>query len=60
MKKTYISPAMLTVQLGTVQMMAQSLDINTTCYDPNDIDTYINDPNQILTKQNKSVWDNEW
>lgn len=60
MKKTYISPAMLTVQLGTVQMMAQSLDINTTCYDPSDIDTYINDPNQILTKQNKSVWDNEW
>ena len=51
---------MLTVQLGTVQMMAQSLDINTTCYDPSDIDTYINDPNQILTKQNKSVWDNEW
>lgn len=60
MKKTYISPAMLTVQLGTVQMMAQSLDINTTCYDPNDFDTYINDPNQILTKQNKSIWDNEW
>ena len=60
MKKTYISPAMLTVQLGTVQMMAQSLDINTTCYDPNDIDNYINDPSQILTKQNKSVWDNEW
>jgi len=58
MKKTYISPAMLTVQLGTVQMMAQSLDINS--YDPNNIDTYINDPNQILTKQNKSVWDNEW
>jgi len=58
MKKTYISPAMLTVQLGTVQMMAQSLDINS--YDPNDIDNYINDPNQILTKQNKSIWDNEW
>jgi len=58
MKKTYISPAMLTVQLGTVQMMAQSLDINS--YDPNNIDTYINDHNQILTKQNKSVWDNEW
>ncbi len=52
MKKTYISPAMLTVQLGTVQMMAQSLDINTTCYDPNDIDTYINDPNQIRLKVN--------
>ena len=61
MKKTYISPAALTVQLGTVQMMAQSLDINNS-YNPNDTNTYVSSSDQVLTKETSDVnlWDNEW
>ncbi len=58
MKKTYISPAALTVQLGTVQMMAESLDIYTNSTGTDD-DT-ITDDSQILTKGSKSIWDEEW
>ena len=55
-KKTYISPAALTVQLGTVQMMAQSLTINKGS------ENTISESNQILTNENKdvNVWDEEW
>ena len=59
MKKTYISPAALTVQLGTVHMMAESFKINST-YDPGDEKTYVSSSDQILTKESKSLWDNEW
>ena len=47
---------MLTVQLGTVHMMAESLVI-----DRSGTQT-IDNPNQILTKENRDVnlWDNEW
>jgi len=56
MKKTYISPALVAVQLGTCHMMAESLDIETTGT------TKITNQNQILTKENKdvNVWDEEW
>ena len=56
MKKTYISPAALTVQLGTVQMMAESLRINRGGTNT------IQSSDQILTKENKdvNVWDEEW
>ena len=55
-KKTYISPAALTVQLGTVQMMAESLTIHKGSTNT------ISSSNQILTKENKdvNVWDEEW
>ncbi len=55
MKKTYISPAALTVQLGTTQMMAQSLRINKN-------GATISGSEQILTNENKDVnlWDEEW
>ena len=55
-KKTYISPAALTVQLGTVQMMAQSLTIN------KESTNAIQSSGDILTKENKdvNVWDEEW
>ncbi len=58
MKKTYISPAALTVQLGTVQMMAESFIINQTT----DPDKTISSQDQILTKEFSDVnlWDNEW
>ena len=55
-KKTYISPAMLMVQLGTVHMMAQSLLIS-------DANT-ITDEGDILVKENTvrdvNLWDEEW
>ena len=56
-KKKYISPEMLTVQLGTVHMMAQSLLISNT--------NTITDKEEILVKEdntitNVNVWDKEW
>ncbi len=59
MKKTYIIPESLTIQLVAMQMMAQSL----TVYSDSDAPV-IDDSNQILTKENnstdKGVWDEEW
>ena len=56
MKKTYISPAALAVQLGTTQMMAQSLRINRGGTNT------IQSSDQVLTNENKDVnlWDEEW
>ena len=58
MKKTYISPAMLTVQLGTVHMMAESLVISRGG------GATIDNSGDILVKENNvsdvNVWDNEW
>ena len=55
MKKTYITPAALTVVLGTFQMMAESLPVGGG-------GSQITDPDDILTKENKdvNVWDEEW
>jgi len=57
-KKTYISPEILTVQLGTVHMMAESLFIDKS--GTNTIDNSAD----ILVKENNvsdvNVWDNEW
>jgi len=48
---------MLTVQLGTVQMMAESLEIKRG-------GATIDNSNDILVKENNvsdvNVWDNEW
>ena len=54
MKKTYIIPEALIVELGTLQMMAESLPVGGSG------DDEIDDPDQILTKENKNVWDEEW
>ena len=55
MKKTYITPEALTVVLGTVQMMAQSVPVG---------DDEITDSGDILTKEDKTagknIWDEEW
>ena len=55
MKKTYITPEMLTVALSTCKMMAASLPVG---------EGTIDDPNDILTKEEKTggknVWDEEW
>ena len=56
-KKTYISPEMLTVQLGTCHMMAESFTIN------NDPSNAITSEGDILTKESVSdvnLWDEEW
>lgn len=55
MKKTYITPAALTVALGTTQMLAESLPVGGS-------DETIDDSDDILTKENKStsIWDEEW
>ena len=60
MKKTYISPAALTVQLGTVQMMAESLDIKFNTTGTSTEENTITDGSQVLTRESKSLWDNEW
>ena len=55
MKKTYITPETLTIQLGTCKMMAESLPVGGGT---------INDPDDILTKEDKNsgknIWDEEW
>ena len=57
MKKTYISPETLTVELGTMQMMAESLTINTGSDAPE-----IGSSSEILTKETRDInlWDDEW
>ena len=58
MKKTYITPAALAVELGTdAHMLQGSLKIyrSTGSGDPQ-----ITEGNQILTNENKSIWDEEW
>ncbi len=62
MKKTYIIPEALIVELGTCKMMAESLPVGG--------DEEIENPDEILTKElqggkssqggGKSVWDDEW
>ena len=61
MKKIYNQPTCLVVvALGTCHMMAESLGIKSATYDPADTDTYVNNSDQILTKESNSLWDNEW
>ena len=58
-KKIYNQPECIVVQLGTCKMIADSLRINNS-YDSSDPNTYIGSSDQILTKENKSLWDEEW
>ncbi len=60
MKKIYNQPTCLVVVLSAGQiMLSESLTINTT-YDPADESTYVSSSEQVLTKENKSIWDSEW
>ena len=57
-KKTYISPAMLVVQLATTHIIAESLPIDKSV-EPKTI----TNSSQILVKETTSdvnLWDNEW
>lgn len=59
MKKTYIFPEILAVELRTKHMIAQSLGINW-----DDEDDIITNANQILVKGSTTtdinLWDEEW
>ena len=54
MKKTYILPESLTVELRTLYMMATSETL------PLNDDEETDDPNEWFTKEHHSVMDNEW
>ena len=56
MKKTYIIPAIVAVELGTCKMMAESLTIY------NNSDDVIEDESEFLTRENRNInlWDEEW
>ena len=58
MKRQYNQPACMVVELGTIQMMAESLTINTNADSSQTIDA----SEQILTKEitDVNLWDNEW
>ena len=55
-KKTYISPEMLTVQLGTCHMMAESLPFGTNEITSSE-DILVKEQN---TPSDVNVWDEEW
>ena len=59
MKLLYITPASLTVQLGTMQMMAESPTINI-----NRSGSAIERSSDILVKEDNTsdtnLWDDEW
>ena len=58
MKKTYISPAFVMVQLNPSNVIAVSMGLD------NSVGNTITDSNEILVKGNSvsdvNVWDNEW
>lgn len=61
MKKTYIIPEAFIVELGAMQMMAESLPIYNNGGEGGGGEV-IEDPDEILTKENKitNIWDEEW
>jgi len=58
MKKTYISPKFLTVELRTMNMMALSMN-NTEQIDNSNMNDYEQDVKGISITD-KNVWDDEW
>lgn len=58
MKKTYISPKFLTVELRTMNMMALSMN-NTEQINNSNMNDYVQDV-KGTSVTDKSVWDNEW
>ena len=59
MKKTYISPKFLTVELRTVNMMALSMNSTEQITSSNINNDYVQDVKGTPVN-NKSVWDEEW
>ena len=55
MKKTYIIPETLTIQLGTCRMIAESVD-----KDSNPVDPGIYDVKEEVGLSDVNLWDEEW
>ena len=56
MKKTYITPEVLTVVLGTCQMMAESLPLG----GDGGSDDEVGDGDFLSKENGKNIWDEEW
>ena len=56
MKKTYIQPETIQVEVGTANIIAESVAINRGG------GTTIQSSSEILTKErnNKNIWDDQW
>lgn len=61
MKKTYICPNMLAVKLNTTNsiLSASNFGTNSATITTNGT-TEISDASNVWTKENTSVWDEEW
>lgn len=58
MKRIYYQPTCVVVVLSTRHiMLTESLPVITPT---DDDDPVIDDANQILTKESRSIWDDEW
>ena len=60
MKKTYNQPACMVVALGTTNHMLQASSLRIFNSTSGGAQPTIESGNDILTKENKSVWDEEW
>ena len=58
-KKTYIAPEALAIQFVASQIIAVSFKINRVSGELDETNS-ITAQDQILTKENKSLWDEEW
>ena len=59
MKKIYISPNLLTVELHATNMMALSLNGNESI-DTGNFDEYEQNTKEFNSSSNGSIWDDEW
>ena len=59
MKKIYISPNLLTVELHATNMMALSLNGDELITTDN-IDEYEQNTKEFNSSSNGSIWDDEW
>lgn len=59
MKKSYNAPEALAIQLVATHMIAESFIINVVSGELDDTNS-ITVSEQVLTKENKSIWDEEW
>jgi len=58
MKKTYISPESLLVELRCTQMLAESVGINSTTTTTGTNGGWVKEDNSPIT--DKNIWDEEW
>lgn len=59
MKKSYNAPEALAIQFVATHMVAESFIINVVSGELDETNS-ITASEQVLTKENKSIWDEEW